>query len=70
MASWQPFIENKKVSLKDIGGRTYEEVCEQKLDDYLKQFEKESLLTKVDRLFQVCRPPSVFSPIKNFLFNN
>jgi len=31
--------------------------------------ERESLLSKIDKLFQICKPPAKFSPIKKYTYD-
>jgi len=66
---WEQFLGEQKVSLLDVKSAVYENLFRSKLADHLKVLERESLLKKVDRLFQLCKPPSGFAPILGYQFN-
>lgn len=67
--SWEGFIEQRKIKLGDMKGRTYDDILRAKLEKLLKDLERQSLLVKVDRLCAVCKPPSGFSPIREYRFD-
>ncbi len=62
-------LGERKVALKDIKEASYDAVLSTKIEGYLEQLEKESLLAKTDLLHAVCQPDSDFSPIKDFEFD-
>ena len=67
---WEIFVTKKKVSLEDLKVYScYAEILKSGVDDHLKELEKDSLLRKIDRLFQVCKPPAGFSPMRNYEYN-
>lgn len=66
---WEQFIEKRKVSIEEIRGLSYEEIIKNKINDYINCLDRESLLVKIERLFQVCRPPTGFSPIHNYCYD-
>jgi hypothetical protein len=68
-SDWQIFIENKQVSLGEIRDSSYENIIRNKIDDYINSLDRESLLIKADKLFQVCKPPAKFSPLKNYSYD-
>jgi len=68
-ADWEEFVEKRKISLEELKGKNYEEVLKAKANDYIQSLDRESLLTKAERLFQVCQPPADFSPIHNFTYD-
>ena len=68
--SWAEIISEKQIKLKNFKGKQYDDIVKEKVNDYIiKEVERKSLLFKVDKLFQICRPSSEFSPIKNFEFD-
>ena len=67
---WAQFIERKKIEIGETKDSTYEEIFRQKLEQYLlKEFEKQSLLKKIDRLFELCQPPAHFKPIRTYTWH-
>ncbi len=66
---WEKFIEKKKVSIEEIKGLTANEILNNKVNEYIDSLDRESLLYKADRLFQVCQPPAKFSPIHNYSYD-
>jgi hypothetical protein len=65
-SSWEPFVEKKQLALASIKGRDYESILQDEIRVSLETLERQSLMTKIDRLFQVCRPGSDFGGIKNY----
>ena len=68
-SSWEPFVAAKTVPLEKVGKEDYQTLLTAKIRDSLKQLERESLLTKVDKVFQICRPKPDFKPIRAFSFD-
>jgi hypothetical protein len=66
---WEQDLKNTQVQLLDMQGKSYDQLLQTKLDDRLKKLERESLLAKVERLFARCKPPSSWSPMKDYLFD-
>ncbi len=66
---WIPFIENRNVKLSEISGKNYAQLVDEKISILLNELERQSLLVKSDRLFQICRPDADFSPINDFTFS-
>ena len=53
---WVDMIGNRKIPLAEVGKTSYPELLRGAIKDELARLERESLLSKVDRVFQVCRP--------------
>ncbi len=68
-ADWEVFIKHKQFSLDEFKEHTYDDLLFEKLTYYLQNFEKESMLKKIDRLFQICKPPKDYSPITDYSFD-
>lgn len=66
---WEPFLKNQKIALSDVKQSTYDSLFAQRLNEHLSIFERESLLKKVDRLFQLSKPPGGYEPIRNYKFD-
>lgn len=66
---WERFIQNRKTPLSDLKQFIYEEILNEKLEKYLEELDHQSLLKKIDKLFQLCQPNSDFSPIFNYTFD-
>jgi hypothetical protein len=67
---WEPWINAKKVSLADIQTQEYAILRSQILQTYLEGFERESLITRSNRLFAICRPAESLEIVKGFRFNS
>lgn len=67
--NWEPALKDKKVSLLDFRGSSYDQVMWALLDQYFEQLAKESLLKKVDLLYQRCQPPANWSPMHGYRFD-
>ena len=68
-SSWEPFVVNKTVRLEEVRNENYQSLLTAKIEDSLKKLERESILTKFDKVFQICRPQADFKPIKGFSFD-
>ncbi len=66
---WEIFIKNKKLSVEEIRDQSIDQILKIKVHEYIDSLDRESLLFKVDRLFQVCRPPLNFSPLHNYAYD-
>jgi hypothetical protein len=53
---WQPFLDDRKERLGDVRGKGYDTLFAEHLQRSIAALSRESLLKKVDRLFQLCRP--------------
>jgi hypothetical protein len=68
-SSWEPFMANKPVSLEEVRKESYQNLLKAKIEDSLKKLERDSLLTKINKAFQICQPRSDFQPIRGFSFD-
>ena len=68
-ADWEPIIAEKKASFAEYCGKTQDLIRNEMIQEKLKQLERESLLKKVDLLFQLCTPPKGYSPIHNYAYD-
>jgi len=68
-SDWEPDLEEKRVRLGFMRGRSYEEALLEILEKHFEQLEKESLLKKTDVLFARCRPPEGWSRIPGYEFD-
>ena len=67
-ADWDQLIGRKPVAFSSIS-KPAEEIRTDLIKDKLDELERESLLKKVDLLFQLCKPPAGFAPIRNYAFD-
>jgi len=65
---WESVIDQRQIKLSEIRESNYDQILRIKLDEYFGQFERESLLKKIDSLFAKCRPSANWKPIHNFDF--
>lgn len=54
--NWSEQLVSKKVLLSETASKGYTELLNNAITDELKRLERESLMTKFDRVFQLCRP--------------
>ena len=70
---WEKFVIKKQISLEDVKSvkaSSFEEILKNKVFEYIdKDLENQSLLFKVDRLYEICQPPTDFSGIKDYKFD-
>jgi hypothetical protein len=66
---WEQFVSSRKISLADAKGSSLDELIRLKIVEYLSTFERESLLSRVDRLFALCKPKPGFEGVKGYKFN-
>ena len=66
---WEQDLKNTQVQLLETQSKSYDQLLQAKLDERLEKLERESLLTKVDRLFARCNPPSGWSPMVGYEFD-
>ena len=65
-SSWEPFVLKQKVNLEETRNNEYESLLKQKIEGYLGNLERESLMTKSQKLFEICKPKPDFKPIRGF----
>jgi hypothetical protein len=66
---WEQDLRNTQVQLLETQSKSYDQLLQAKLDERLERLERESLLTKLDRLFTRCNPPSGWSPMVGYAFD-
>jgi hypothetical protein len=66
---WWGFVMAHKVALAVYREDGYDKVVSGELQRVLEVLERESLLTKSARLFEVCQPPGGYTPIRGYRFN-
>jgi len=67
--SWERYVSKKKVAIDEIKEDSYQSILNAKILQYVNSLERESLLTKIDHIFQVCKPIEGFTPIENYKFD-
>jgi len=68
-SSWEQLVLEKKVQLRDVRSNDYENLLKRSIQDYIDKLERESLITKSQKLFEVCRPEREFQPIMGFSYD-
>lgn len=53
---WSSLLGGRKITLADAQSNTYKVLLDQAIEAEVSKLERESLLVKVDRVFQICRP--------------
>jgi hypothetical protein len=62
-SSWERFALDKKIKLGEARDQDYGSLLAQKTEEYLNKLERESLLLKIGKLFEVCQPDADFKPM-------
>lgn len=68
-ADWEPLIIEKKVSLAECYVKSQDTIRKEMIQEKLEQLGNESLLKKLDLLFQLCKPPRGFAPINYYTYD-
>ena len=68
-SDWVQDLKSTQVQLLETKSKSYDQLLHAKLGERLEKLERESLLTKVDRLFARCNPPSGWSPMVGYEFD-
>ncbi|RLA89665.1 MAG: hypothetical protein DRG20_04420 [Deltaproteobacteria bacterium] len=66
---WEGFVKKKKILIEEVKGRSYDEILNINVENYINSSDRESLLTKIERLFQVCKPSNNFLSLNNYRFD-
>jgi hypothetical protein len=66
---WAEHVSQKQVPISALQGKTYDDLLKEKVSQHLETFDRQSLLAKVDKLFQVCRPAQGFVPMDDYAFD-
>ena len=66
---FEQYLLKKQIALEDLKGLNYQEIFKQKIHKFIAELERRSLLEKIDKLFQICKPLPQFSPINDYLYN-
>ena len=67
---WKRFVDTQKVTIGDLQDHTADELLQEKLTTHMDALERESLLKRVNRLFEVCKPAPGFDPVGNFAYDS
>ncbi|MEZ5490259.1 MAG: hypothetical protein R3F50_08060 [Gammaproteobacteria bacterium] len=67
--SWLPFVANKNIKISDMTQKDNDTLIAEKIEALLDELDRQPLLVKSDRLFQICKPEADFNPIVNFRFD-
>jgi len=66
---WGTFLGSRKVPLSEVATTPYADLLQRAIDGDLIRLERESLLAKVDRVFQICRPEKTEYLTNGFRFD-
>jgi hypothetical protein len=66
---WSAFVDDKQIAVSAVQGKTYDDIVKDKVREYVESLDRQSLLMKIDRMFQVCRPPAGFEPMNDYKFD-
>jgi hypothetical protein len=68
-ADWEPVIAEKKTSFSVHREKPLDVIRDEMIQEKLKHLERDSLLKKVDLLFQLCAPPKGYAPLNNYAYD-
>jgi hypothetical protein len=66
---WEQDLKSTQVQLLETKSKSYDQLLQVKLHERLERLERESLLTKLERLFARCNPPSDWSPMVGYVYD-
>jgi len=66
---WRDKVDAKKVDLKSVRERSYDDLRDELIRARIDQIERESVLTKIDLLFSLCTPPVDYAPLNNYAYD-
>ncbi|MCH7760808.1 hypothetical protein IIA15_05320 [candidate division TA06 bacterium] len=66
---WEPFLQEQKATLPEIKVTHYDTILKQKIEKHLKSLDRDSLLKKIQRLYQICQPPRDFKPKRDYKYD-
>ena len=69
LEDWEVFIQKKTITLEELKCSDYPSLFKQKINRYLVDLERKSLMAKIDQLFKMCKPPEKYSSIRNYEFD-
>ena len=67
--NWEPFVKKRQISLEELKGKDYRSVLRDKISKYVQELDHKSLNEKIDKLFQLCKPPVDFTPIRDHQYD-
>ena len=66
---WSKLLANRKVSMEEVASKPYTEILNGLIEVDVARIEKESLLAKVDKVFQICQPTKLEYLTNGFRFD-
>jgi hypothetical protein len=67
---WEQSVAERKVSLGSLKGETYESRLTESLRRYLAEVERWYLPRKIQRLFEVCKPPDDYCFVRGYRYDS
>jgi len=68
-SDWESYLKDKKVPLGEVAALGYDRLLERALDGFFQAFERESIIRRVDRLLELCKPSAGCEPVKGYKFD-
>ncbi|MGH8488530.1 MAG: hypothetical protein ACREXS_06620 [Gammaproteobacteria bacterium] len=66
---WLPQLRDRKVPLGDVEDQSFDELLVKVIESQLQTLERDSLIKKAERVFQLCPPKEPFSGLHRFRFD-
>jgi hypothetical protein len=66
---WLRALEDKKVGLREVEARSFNQLLRDAIEGELGRLERQSLVAKIDRLFSLCKPKKQIFLTDGFVFN-
>jgi hypothetical protein len=64
-----PYIEKRRVALSNVKQSSFFELRDTEIEYFLRLLEKESLIKKLDIVFELCRPPRYFAGMRDYRYD-
>ncbi len=66
---WEKYVERRTVTFEELRAQDAQSLLAGRLDTYVRGLDREPLLARADRLFEICQPPKGFAPVGNYQYD-
>jgi len=65
----EKYVIKKQISLEELKASNYSDLMRQKIHKFVDDLDGKALLEKIDKLFEICQPPSRYSSIEGYVYD-
>jgi hypothetical protein len=66
---WAESVDKKTVELRELRSHSYSDLLRDRLDKFLEDLDQKPLAKKIDLLFQRCKPPVGWKPLRDYEYD-